>query len=167
DLWGFVSNREESHVVSEARRDYPGPLLKLWPSPFESMVGMPELSGRQRRPFHVVFSIRRRQSHESWLRRLKQHALEGAKARRIEVLDHFHYGRCVESSQTHVAVHQRAVQKAYALALFRRKAIQLEPRLGLVQHTDGDVHSHDLGELRIGQQPAKKLAFAATEIEDA
>ena len=81
------------------------------------------------------------------------------------MFDHFHDRSRVESPKANIPVHQRAVEETNAFALFRRKAIELESRLCLLQDTDGDIHSDDFGELRIGKQPSQELAFTASEIE--
>jgi hypothetical protein len=63
------------------------------------------------------------------------------------VFDYFHDCSRVESPKANIPVHQRAVEQANTFALFRRKAIELESRLRLLQDADGDIHSDDLGEL--------------------
>ena len=53
----FRADRQEAHVVAEARGDAVGPFLKLRPRPLEAMVAMTEVPRRKAFPFHVVFAV--------------------------------------------------------------------------------------------------------------
>ncbi len=64
-----------------------------------------------------------------------------------------------------VAIHQRTVHQANALALLRRQPIELEARFGQIEDSSRNVHADDLRELMIGQEAAQELAFAAPEIQ--
>src|SRR6185369_3186452 len=66
-----------------------------------------------------------------------------------------------------IPIHQRSVDQANALALFRRKPIELEAGFRQIEDAARYVHADDLGELMIGQQAAQELALAASQIEDA
>ena len=67
--------------------DPAGPVLKLMSGPFESMIGMPELTSGQRLPHHVVLTVRSR--HNDGLRsgELEYDPLQGGQSRRVEMLE--------------------------------------------------------------------------------
>ena len=81
------------------------------------------------------------------------------------MFDDFDYRGGFEAAQPRVAIHQRSVHQANAVALLRCEAIELEARLRQIEYSSGHVHADDLSELAIRQEPAQELAFTAPEIE--
>src|SRR6202050_42793 len=53
----FRPDRQKPHFVSMLLGDTQSPSVKFLASPFEAVVGMPELAGRQRLPHHVVLAV--------------------------------------------------------------------------------------------------------------
>ena len=100
-------NRKFSEVPQAVRE-----AIESYDLAIQELIRMTELSRGKGLPLHVVLGIGRRQGHHPWLRRFEEHPFAGSKARRVQVLDHFHDCRCVESSKANISVHQRAVQQA-------------------------------------------------------
>ena len=96
----------ESHRISMLTGDPTSPVLKFFASPFKTVVGMAELSGRQRFPQRVVFLIRCCQHDGPWTSELKQHSFEGRAPRRIKMFDDFHHRCGIETLKTPIPVGQ-------------------------------------------------------------
>ena len=81
------------------------------------------------------------------------------------MLDHLDDCGRVIAGQALVAVEDGAVAQGQPLAFGLWHAVELEPLLGRFEQPVGDLHADNLGELRILQQHAQQLAFAATEVQ--
>ncbi len=126
---------------------------------------MPEPTGGQALPLHVVLDIGRRDDDRTRLGELEHDPLERRKAGRIEMFDNLDHGRRVVARKPAVTVHQGPVAQPDALALRRGKAVELESLGSDLKRAPGHVHADDLLELSIGEQKSDKLPFAAAEVE--
>src|SRR5436190_12957366 len=100
---------KEADRVAELLRHTSRPCLKLDTTPLKPVITMPELSGRQRVPDHVVLSIRRRQHDSLGFCELKQHSFQCRQPWRIQMLYHLNDRRRIESGQSFVPIDQRSV----------------------------------------------------------
>src|SRR5215467_12911781 len=79
----------ELHGVAELLPDPIRPFLELLACPLETMVAMPELSGRQRLEFSVVLGIRCCQDSRLWASEFEKYPLKSCQPGLIKVLYDF------------------------------------------------------------------------------
>ena len=80
------------------------------------------------------------------------------------MLDHLHHRRSVIARQSFVTIGQGALHERQA-GLLCRQAIQLEALAGYLQHTMGDVQTHNVLKGPVVEERFEELPFATTQIE--
>src|ERR1051326_3097936 len=130
--------------------------MEFLPRPFESMVAMAKLAGRQCLPFHVVFAVGRGEDNCRRLGRLEEHALECGEAWWVEMFDHFDNGSGIKTCQALVSINKRAMKKAQALLFTRRQAIVMQPVAGDFKAAIGDIQADNLSELLLFQERSEE-----------
>jgi hypothetical protein len=68
------------------------------------MITVAELAGWESFPFHIVFTIGRRDDDGFRLGAFKKHALERSQPRRVKMLDYVHHGSRIETAKPCVSV---------------------------------------------------------------
>jgi len=90
------------------------------------MVPVTEFACGQRFPFQVVFTIGSRDHDGCRPRAFKQHSFKGGQSGRVKMFDDFHYCGSIKTSQSLVAVNQRAVHQAQAFLLHGRHTLVMQ-----------------------------------------
>lgn len=129
------------------------------------MVGMPELTGGERLPHHVVFGVRCGDDNGRWARGREHVLLGGGQPWRIKVLDHLDERGRVETDQPLVAIRQRTVQQLDPPPLGVMHRIELQSSRGLLECPHRDVDPDD-ALVVAAKQPLQQRAGTAAEIQD-
>ena len=144
----------------------PCPGLELFPGPLEAVVLVPKPPALEPREVNVVLRIRRREHDGSGSRELKNNALEGVQARRIQVFDDLDDSGGVKACDTAVAVKEAAVEERYPCTLPRRHRRKVEAIRRTFERAMRHVEADDALEGGLLQQSAKEPALAAAQVHD-
>src|SRR6266404_2275301 len=121
-----LADSVEASRVTESMRDGICPCPELNTGPFEAMVRMPELSGRESLEFDVEFGIRRGDEHRLRVCLLKQDPLKCAQPCHVKVFDNLNYSRKVEPLQSAITIHEGTVDQFNAVSKGRRKLLKTQ-----------------------------------------
>src|SRR5438445_3514307 len=110
DLGIVGSDALEVDLVVKPCRDRLRPAAEVVAVPFESVVGMTELTSRKRTETHVVFGVRGRERDDPRRGELEHRPLECNQTLRVKMLDHLDHSRPIEPRQPAVPIAQGAVE---------------------------------------------------------
>ena len=139
--------------------------MKLRPGPLESMVFVPEFTGGQRFPFHVVFAVRGGDHDGLGLGAFEKNPLKGGQPGGVQMLDNFDDGRSIEAGQPLVAINERALHHAQARLDHGREAVVVKSFAGDFKRPMRNVHADNLGKLLFLEQRLEQPALATAQVE--